>query len=65
MRSEREEFNKAIGGHNHDYRSCKAFGDKQMLKLQVPRTRNGGFYPVILPTKESRRRGQEDCFPLI
>lgn len=48
MKSERDEFNKANGSYSNGYRSRKAFGDKQMLELQVPRTRNGGFYPVIL-----------------
>lgn len=48
MKSERTEHNKAQQDYSNGYRSRKAFGDKQLLELQVPRTRNGGFYPVVL-----------------
>ncbi len=48
MKSERTAHNVSTGDYSNGYRSRKAFGDKQMLELQVPRTRNGGFYPVIL-----------------
>lgn len=48
MKSERTVHNKSEQDYSNGYRSRKAFGDKQMLELQVPRTRNGGFYPVIL-----------------
>lgn len=48
MKSERQEHNEVTKDNSNGYRSRKAFGDKQMIELQVPRTRNGGFYPVIL-----------------
>ncbi|MDI9591538.1 MAG: transposase, partial [Bacteroidota bacterium] len=48
MKSERQEHNAVTRDNSNGYRSRKAFGDKQMIELQVPRTRNGGFYPVIL-----------------
>lgn len=48
MRSERSEHNNEHGDYSNGYRSRKAFGDKQMIELQVPRTRSGSFYPVIL-----------------
>lgn len=48
MKSERNVHNVQNGDYSNGYRSRRAFGDKQMLELQVPRTRQGGFYPVIL-----------------
>lgn len=48
MRSERSEHNSERGDYSNGYRSRKAFGDKHMIELQVPRTRSGSFYPVVL-----------------
>lgn len=48
MKAERNYHNKSSGDYSNGYRYRKAFGDKQMIELQVPRTRNSGFYPVIL-----------------
>jgi transposase-like protein len=48
MKAERTEHNTSTRDYSNGFRTRKAFGDKQMLELQVPRTRNGGFYPIIL-----------------
>lgn len=48
MKMERSEYKKENADYSNGYRSRKAFGDKKMLELRVPRTRSGGFYPVIL-----------------
>lgn len=48
MKAERAEHLINNSDYGNGFRTRKAFGDKQMLELQVPRTRNGSFYPVIL-----------------
>jgi transposase-like protein len=48
MKSERKEHNKSCNDLSNGYRKRRAFGDKQMIELQVPRTRQGVFYPIIL-----------------
>lgn len=48
MRSKRSEHNNEHDDYSNGYRSRKAFGDKQMIELQVPRTRSVSFYSVIL-----------------
>jgi transposase-like protein len=48
MKSEREIYKNKVSDYSNGFRNRKAFGDKRMLELQIPRTRNGGFYPVIL-----------------
>jgi transposase-like protein len=48
MKSERELYKSNVEDYSIGFRNRKAFGDKRMIELRVPRTRNGGFYPVIL-----------------
>jgi len=48
MRAERKLHNKAQGDLSNGYRPVKALGQGKQLRLQVPRTRNGSFYPVLL-----------------
>lgn len=48
MRSERSLHNAENDDYSNGYRSRKVYGDKQMIELKIPRTRDGGFYPVIL-----------------
>ena len=48
MKSERELYKSNVEDYSNGFRNRKAFGDKRMIELRVPRTRNGGFYPVIL-----------------
>ena len=47
-KAERTEYKHLTQDYSNGYRSRKAFGNKQMLELQVPRTHNGDFDPVIL-----------------
>jgi hypothetical protein len=48
MKSERELYKSNVEDYSNGFRNRKAFGDKRMIELRVPRMRNGGFYPVIL-----------------
>jgi transposase-like protein len=48
MRAERKLHNKDFGDLSNGYRPVKALGQGKQLRLQVPRTRNGSFYPVLL-----------------
>lgn len=48
MRAEREEHNKSHGDMSNGYRYRKTFGQGKILELQVPRSRRGNFYPVLL-----------------
>jgi transposase-like protein len=48
MRAEREAYNSQHGTQSNGFRSRRCFGRGQMLELRVPRTRQGGFYPVLL-----------------
>ena len=48
MKSERSEHNQQYRDLSNGFRTRKAFGDKQMIELQVPRTRSGAYYPVVL-----------------
>lgn len=56
MKAERSEHNEEANDLSNGYRTRKAFGDKQMIELQVPRTRNGNFYPVILSLLKNQER---------
>ena len=48
MKTEREEHNDMFSDLSNGYRPRKTFGNGKILELQVPRTRNGNFYPIIL-----------------
>ena len=48
MRAEREEYNNKNGDMSNGYRYRKTYGKGKILELQVPRSRNGNFYPLIL-----------------
>jgi len=48
MRAERAEHNKSQGDMSNGYRYRKTFGQGKILELQVPRSRRGNFYPVLL-----------------
>lgn len=56
MRAERSLHNEQQNDVSNGYRPVKAFGQGQQLRLQVPRSRNSSFYPVLL----SILRGQEE-----
>jgi putative transposase len=48
MRSERQEHNSIHNDVSNGYRFRKSFGQGKLLELQVPRSRYGQFYPVLL-----------------
>jgi len=48
MRSEREEHNQEYNDMSNGYRKRRGFGQGKILELQVPRSRKGNFYPVLL-----------------
>ena len=51
MRAERNLHNTQNSDVSNGFRSIKAFGQGQQLRLQVPRSRNGSFYPVLLSVR--------------
>jgi putative transposase len=48
MQAERKEHNLANQDVSNGFRTRKSFGRGKILELQVPRTRNGQFYPLLL-----------------
>lgn len=58
MRAEREEHNKSQGDMSNGYRYRKTFGQGKILELQVPRSRRGNFYPVLLALLRDQ---EEEC----
>lgn len=56
MKAEREEYKSTTRAYSNGYRTCRIPGDKCMIELQVPRTRDGDFYPVILNTFKNRKK---------
>lgn len=58
MRAERNLHNELNSDVSNGYRPVKAFGSGEQLKLQVPRSRNGSFYPVLLSVL---RNQEEEC----
>src|SRR5690554_1193777 len=48
MKSERTQHNQQYRDLSNGFRTRRAFGDKQMIELQVPRTRSGNYYSVVL-----------------
>jgi transposase-like protein len=48
MKSERTAHNETYHDLSNGFRSRRAYGDKKMIELQIPRTRSGNFYPIIL-----------------
>ena len=58
MRAERNLHNTQNSDVSNGFRSIKTFGQGQQLRLQVPRSRNGSFYPVLLSVL---RNQEEEC----
>ncbi len=58
MRAEREEHNKTQGDMSNGYRYRKTYGQGKILELQVPRSRRGNFYPVLLALLRDQ---EEEC----
>ena len=55
MRAEREEYKTTHGDLSNGYRSRRAFSQGRVMELQVPRTRFGNFYPVLLSVLKDQR----------
>lgn len=58
MRSEREEHNQEHNDMSNGYRKRRAFGQGKILELQVPRSRKGNFYPLLLGLLRDQ---EEEC----
>ncbi len=56
MKSERQAHNLLEKDDSNGYRTRKVFGDKHHIELQVPPTRDGGFYPVIFGLLKNQER---------
>ena len=59
MRAEREEFKASTGDVGNGYRPRRAMYDGRVMQLQVPRTRTGNFYPVLLGILKDQRAEME------
>ena len=65
MNTEREEHNRETGDNSNGYRYRKMYGSGKLLELKVPRTRNGGFHPIILALlKDQEAEARELAFSL-
>lgn len=65
MRAERTVHNHTHGDVSNGYRSRKSFGHGKLLELQVPRSRYGQFYPVLLSVlKDQEEESKRLAFSL-
>ena len=65
MKSEREIHNENYSDYSNGYRYRKIYGSGKLLELQVPRTRNGNFYPMILALlKDQQEEAQRVAYSL-
>lgn len=65
MRSEREAHNLRTNDYSNGYRYRKMYGSGKLLELKVPRTRSGGFHPIILELlKDQEAEARELAFSL-
>ncbi len=65
MKSEREIHNENYLDYSNGYRYRKIYGSGKLLELQVPRTRNGNFYPMILALlKDQQEEAQRVAYSL-
>lgn len=58
MQAERELHNAENGDVSNGYRLRHTYGSGKVLELRVPRTRNGGFKPLLLGILKSR---EQEC----
>jgi len=58
MRAERLVHNESHADVSNGYRKVKALGHGRQLRLQVPRSRNSSFYPVLLSVLRDQ---EEEC----
>lgn len=59
MKAEREEYKSTNQAYSNGYRTRKILGDKCMIEVQVPRTRDAGFYPIILDAFKDKKKALE------
>jgi len=65
MKAERSEYKRFIKDYSNGYRSRKVYGNGKMIELKMPRTRDGGFYPVVLGLlKDQEREAHNLAFQL-
>lgn len=65
MRAERKIHNETNKDVSNGYRWRKAFGVQEQLKLEVPRSRNGQFYPLLLAVlKDQESEAKQLAFSL-
>ena len=65
MKSERKIHNENYLDYSNGYRYRKIYGSGKLLELQVPRTRNGNFYPMILALlKDQQEEAQRVAYSL-
>jgi len=65
MKSEREIHNNKTNDYSNGYRYRKMYGSGKLLELKVPRTRNGGFHPIVLALlKDQEAEARELAFHL-
>ena len=65
MKSEREIHNENYLDYSNGYRYRKIYGSGKLLELQVPRTRNCNFYPMILALlKDQQEEAQRVVYSL-
>lgn len=60
MKAEREEYKSTNRAYSNGYRIRKIPGDKCMIELRVPRTRDGNFFPVMLNVFKNRKEDALD-----
>jgi putative transposase len=65
MKAERALWNSTHEDVSNGFRPRRVFGDGKMLSLQVPRTREGNFYPMLLATlKDQQEEAQKLVYQL-
>ena len=65
MRAERKEHNLQAKDLSNGYRSRKSFGRGKIMELQIPRSRKGNFYPVLLQIlKDQEEESKRIAFQL-
>lgn len=65
MKAERALWNEEHSDISNGFRPRRVFGDGRMLEIQVPRTRQGNFYPMLLATlKDQQEESQKLVYQL-
>jgi transposase-like protein len=65
MKAERILWNESQSDVSNGFRPRRVLGDGRMLELQVPRSRKGNFYPMLLATlKDQQEEAQKLAYQL-